>query len=540
MLKQSAREKTFFDDYIWQNFIPKDHKLVKIKEFLRVDFVDDLVRDTYNNENSAGRNPIDPKVLFMSCLLEFIENLSDVEAAKKIFEVPLYRYFVGLGPQDKAPDDSTISFFRTQRMGEEKFKEAFDQIINQLFGAGLIDGKIQSQDATDIRGGIAIFNSFQLLNKCRENVLRAVKRLDEKLYDKWIREYDFKTIPNPKDKQKHFEELIDVCRKLFKEVLKHRKLLKDKKLNRETTILNRAISERKDEYFDKEGKKQKKEDEAKIIGKMINPSDPDTNWGAKSDKKFFAGYKIESNMDHKYGIITAIEADKAGHSEEKSAASLLKQQKDNLGLIPEHFTADAKYDYGNTRAELRFAGVQNIYIPLVHAKNKEGGFTLDDFDFEGGNLICPAGYPAQNWHADDIKLGFEYKFNAGVCSRCELKIECTASKCYGRRVFIASAQFERKAAVSFNATEEYEIMMKGERWKIEPRQADLKNNHGLKKARYRGLSRVRIQAYLTAMASNLKKWFKYVIGKLKEGTLKTLSLLAAAAPPKGKLRPDSG
>ncbi|MBU0502277.1 MAG: transposase, partial [Candidatus Margulisbacteria bacterium] len=58
----------------------------------------------------------------MACLLEHLENLSDVEVSKKIFEVPLYRYFVGLGLEDKAPDDTTISFFRLNRMGKKNLR----------------------------------------------------------------------------------------------------------------------------------------------------------------------------------------------------------------------------------------------------------------------------------------------------------------------------------------------------------------------------------------------------------------------------------
>lgn len=540
MLKNKVRETTFFDDYIWDNFIPQDHKLVKIKEFLNLDFLEPLVKDAYNNESPLGRDPIDPRILFMACLLEYLENLSDVETAKKIFEVPLYRYFVGLGPEDKPPDDSTLSFFRTQRMGEEKFKTAFNQIIKQLFAAGLVDGKIQSQDATDMRANIAILDSFQLLNKCRQNVLEAVKRLDMALYDKWDKQYGFKIAANPKDKQKHFKELIAVCQKLFKAALKQRRLLKDKRLHREITILNRAIAERKDEYFDREGKKQKKEAEKKIVSKMINPSDPDASWGAKSDKRFFAGYKVESNLDHKYGIITAVEVEKAGHPEEKAAAPLIREQKNNLGITPEHFTADAKYDFGDTRVELRTEGVKNLYIPLVPTKNKENGYSLDDFTFERGNLVCPAGYPAQSWYGDDKKMSFEFKFKAGICRWCLLRSECTTAQTMGRRVLVAASQLERKTTISFNASEEYELVMKRERYKIEPRQADLKNNHGLKRARYRGLSRVRVQTYLTAIASNLKKWFKYIMGKLENGVLMTLSLLAALVPPKGVVYPDTG
>ncbi|MBU0501718.1 MAG: transposase [Candidatus Margulisbacteria bacterium] len=539
MLKQTVTEKTFFDDFVSRNFIPPDHRLVKIKEFLNLDFLAPLVKDAYNNENNLGRTPIDPKVLFMACLLQHLENLSDVEVSKKIFEVPLYRYFVGLGLEDKAPDDTTISFFRLNRMGEERFKVAFEQVIVQLHGADLIGGKIQTQDATNIRGNIAILNPIQLLNVCRQKLLLAIKLADIKLYDKWSKKFDFKIVYKPKNKQQHFEDLIALCQKLVKEVKKHRNRLKSKKVERWLYMMETALFEREDECFDDEGKKQQKKDINKITGKMINPSDPDVNWGAKSDKKFFVGYKIMSNMDNQYGIITSITVEKAGAAEEKYAAWLLEEQKKNIEVVPEHFVADAKYDFGNTRTEIRALQDDpeksiNIYIPLVPSKNKEGKYLLDEFSFENGNLVCPDGYQASaSYHLED-KMGFEFRFMASVCATCKRRKECTTSKSQGRRVFVAAAQLERWAAVSFNVTDEYSLVMKGERYKIEPRQADLKRNQGLSRARYVGLARTRIQTYLAVMASNFKKMVKYGLGLIEDSTLKTLSLLAAMRLPRGQ------
>ena len=530
---------SFFDDHVWNNFVPKDHPLVKIREFLKLNFIEELVKDNYSNEHYAGRDPIDPRTLFLVCLLEFIEGLSDARVVAKIFEVPVYRWFVGLSTEDKVPDDSTISFFRTQRMGEEKFKQAFQQIIKQLKEAGLIDGQIQSQDATNMRGDIAILNTFQLLNKCRENLLRAARRLDGALYKKWEKKFAFKINPNPKNKQEHFEELILLCRRLYQEALKNRQLLKDRRFNREVSILSRAVAERQDERFDEEGKKQQKDNEKKIVGKMINPSDPDASWGAKSDKKFFPGYKAEINTDHKYGLITEIEVSKAGHPEEKSAAPLLEQQKENLGIVPLHFTADAKYDFGNTRTEIRMLGVPNIYIPLVSTKNKEGGLVWDNFCFESGHLFCPAGYPAERRFNDERRLGFEFKFNAEVCRTCEMRSECTSAE-YGRSVFVSHTQLERKEALSFNVSEEYELVYKEQHWKVEPGNANLKRYNGLGRARYRGLSRVRIQAFLSALAADLKKYVKWIMGKLKEGITATLARLAALAPPGEEVRSNTG
>lgn len=540
MLKMSpGYSATFFDDYIWNNFVPKDHPLVKIKEFIKLDFMGDLVKDSYSNEHYAGRDPIDPRTLFLICLLEFIEGLSDGQAVAKVFEAPVYRWFVGLSTEDKVPDDTTISFFRTQRMGEEKFKQAFQQVIKQLQEAGLIDGQIQSQDATDVRADIALINVFQLINKGRLNLLRAIRKVNQKKYEKLLAKSNIEIQRNPANKQKHFEELIAAAGLVYDAAKRSASLNNNPEVRKELEILGRILEERKDECFDEEGKKQKKEDEAKIVGKMINPSDPDASWGAKSDKKFFAGYKAEVNTDHKYGLITEIEVSKAGHPEEKSAAPMLEQQKDNLGIVPNHFTADAKYDFGNTRTELKALGIPNLYIPLVPTKNKEGGLVWDNFYFESGHLFCPAGYPAERRYNDERRLGFEFKFNAAVCQTCELRSECTSAE-YGRSVFVSHTQLERKEALAFNTTDEYELMYKEQHWKVEPCNAALKRYNGLGRARYRGLPRVRIQAFLSALAANFKKYVKWIMGKLKEGVTATLAKLAALSPPKGVVYPDTG
>ena len=81
-------------------------------------------------------------------------------------------------------------------------------------------------------------------------------------------------------------------------------------------------------------------------------------------------------------------------------------------------------------------------------------------------------------------------------------------------------------------------MYKEQHWKVEPGNAALKRYNGLNRARYRGLPRVRIQAFLSALAANFKKYVKWIMGKLKDGALKTLAKLAALAPPKGEVCPD--
>ena len=544
MLKHKEYKETFFDDYVWSNFIPKDHKYVKIKGLINVDFIPDLVKDSYKNENPQGNDPIDPRILFLICIVEYLENLSDVQVVQKIAEIPVLKWFVGLAPSDKAPDDTTLCKFRTQRMGEQNFKEAFYRIVNQIKEMGLIDGQVQSQDATAVWADIALFNVFQLLNKCRENLLKAIlKASGQAKYEKLSKKYSFALIRNPKDKQKHFEDLIAVCQGLFNEVKRARGLLRNKRVKKEMQILARVLEERKDEYFDEDNKKQKKEDMEKIKGKMINPADPEASWGAKSEENFFAGYKAEINLDHLYDFITAIEIMEATHPEEQGAVPLLEEQKKYLGIIPKHFMADTKYSFGTTRIELKAFEVENLYIPEVRPKRRNKQFSTFEFnwDWELMNLVCPAGYPSNYMHADDEKLGFEFKFRDDICACCELKAKCTGAESCGRRVLIPHTWWDHKEGLEIMDTEEYKIMYKEQRFKTERKNADMKKWQEFGKARYRGLSRVRIQAFLTAIVVNIKKWVKFVMGKLKNGIEETLAKLAPIpSGPKGEVCPDTG
>lgn len=54
-------------------------------------------------------------------------------------------------------------------------------------------------------------------------------------------------------------------------------------------------------------------------------------------------------------------------------------------------------------------------------------------------------------------------------------------------------------------TSHFIAVMEERFWKIENIIAEAKNRHGLKKAKYRGLSKVQIQAYFVASVQNIKR-----------------------------------
>lgn len=64
-------------------------------------------------------------------------------------------------------------------------------------------------------------------------------------------------------------------------------------------------------------------------------------------------------------------------------------------------------------------------------------------------------------------------------------------------------------AWAFNHTEEYKEHMKI-RAHIEPKQGEMKNLHGMKRAKLRGLKKVKIQNYLSAIVTNCKKFARNI------------------------------
>ncbi len=60
-------------------------------------------------------------------------------------------------------------------------------------------------------------------------------------------------------------------------------------------------------------------------------------------------------------------------------------------------------------------------------------------------------------------------------------------------------------AWGYNHTEEYKEHRRI-RSHIEPKQGEMKNFHGMKRAKYRGLGKVKIQNYMSAIVTNCKRW----------------------------------
>lgn len=101
-----------------------------------------------------------------------------------------------------------------------------------------------------------------------------------------------------------------------------------------------------------------------------------------------------------------------------------------------------------------------------------------------------------------------YYIRISDCQNCDVVKNCQAKKRKGKkwRVVYRSLQqdfFENQ--LRRMQLPEFQSALKERMWKIEGINSESKNQHGLRKARYRGLKKMQIQADMVASVLNIKR-----------------------------------
>jgi transposase len=128
MLKPCSHQASFYGSYLYDRIVPADHLLRRINQVVDFSFVNEPLKDRYTPD--FGRPAEDPEFMLRLCLLQYIYGDSDRGVVENASLNLAYKYFLGLAVDEEVPDDTTISYFRAQRLGEEKFREVFEQIID--------------------------------------------------------------------------------------------------------------------------------------------------------------------------------------------------------------------------------------------------------------------------------------------------------------------------------------------------------------------------------------------------------------------------
>jgi len=215
-------------------------------------------------------------------------------------------------------------------------------------------------------------------------------------------------------------------------------------------------------------------------------------------------YKHHRAVDDAQGVITAMQTTTGQAGDAAQLPSLVSQHQQNTGVRTEVVVGDKHY---GSAENYRHCQSQQIttHLGQVQAPVK-GVFPVSQFVYQADQdrYRCPAGHYLyyHNFKKDDQLI--EYRIErAQLCAECSLRACCTRSatgRTVTRPIFSELVEAGRQQAQSAAARASFARR----KHLIEGSFADASNNHGFKRARWRGLWRQQIQDWLIAAVQNLR------------------------------------
>jgi transposase len=311
-----------------------------------------------------------------------------------------------------------------------------------------------------------------------------------------------------------FEKIVKLCEE--KGLVKGNKIMADGSLLKANASLESLMEKTEYEKILAEGKTPRKQNK-NVVGQTfsnqthISISDPDSKIAGKKHQAKALRYKLHSIIDRESRVILDPHITDGSVPEGTIFFDRLDHVVKSLKLKIEEATADRGYGYGEILAELEKRKIKS-FIGNFHTDVGSHNYdpNLFKYDIENDRFICSKGYfllpanvPSHLEQNQQI-----YRMLGNHCKNCPMNDKCYSKQHKvprGKRLSM-NIHHEIQARTRMQeSTAEFKAALHERMWKIEGLFAEAKTYHGLDRARYRGRSKVQIQAYMIANVQNLKR-----------------------------------
>ena len=238
-------------------------------------------------------------------------------------------------------------------------------------------------------------------------------------------------------------------------------------------------------------------------------TDPDATLAQKKGTPRQLKYKVHQSIDADSRVILDTEVTTGARHDNQPYLGQLQRIQKRYKITIREATADRGYGSAAIIRSLQEAGI-TTYIPLWSGRVGNSKYLKGKlvYDKKRDRFRCPRG----KYLTPNPAICGNYKryvSSSADCRHCPRRSTCPTEarkklpyKRYVRRSLDQDLFEEVQARME---EPEFRKKLSERMWKAEGLFAEAKQNHGLSRARYRGRSKVQIQAYLSAMAQNLKR-----------------------------------
>ncbi len=486
MLKHNNQLELKFSKYseLYDIVIKPNNFWKQLNDMVDFSFVVKMLKDKYSS--TMGRTAEDVIRMFKYLLLKSYFKLSDRGLVERTETDLLFKYFLGYDPEEtKLIDPSLLTVFRRERL-IEKEENLMDKLIEKTVELALEKGLIEVKNKiiVDSTHTNAMFSHISP----REELIRQAKELRKSLYK--IDETMQEKMPKKREASGLLEDQIKYTKELLEVIKDDGRFEKLPGIKEQIDYLEETMNDTEVEL------EYSKDQDAKI--------------GHKTADTAFFGYKTHLAMTPER-IITAATITTGEKHDGKELINLIEKSENN-GIEVEAIIGDGAYSEKDNLEYCEENGIKNVSKlskMVTHGNSKRN----NNFEYnkDAGMYVCKAGHMA----IKKVKQGKKdknqqvecYYFDVEKCKHCPFKDGCYKEGAKYKTYSIKLKNDTHITHMDYMETKEFKTLY-NERYKIEAKNAELKNNYGYDKANACGKLGITIQGASTLFLVNMKRIIK--------------------------------
>jgi transposase len=496
-----------------------------------------------------GQPALVPWRLALVTVLQFLEHLSDRQAAEAVRSRIDWKYALGLELTDAGFHFSVLTEFRARLVAGQSEHLLLDTMLERFKERGLV--KARGKQRTDSTYVLAAVRDLHFLELVAET-LRATLDDLAAVVPEWLRgvappvwferyAHRVEEFRLPRSQEKREALLLTIGEDGF--------LLLDAldaptapATAREVAMVETLRKVWRTHYSRDDGRLRWREvKELPAVGdRLQSPYDPEAHYSAKREFEW-TGYKVhvtEVCDEDAAHLITHVETCLAMQPDMASTAGIHERLAAKELLPSEHFVDSAYVDAGLLVESRRDHGI-SLEGPVrgvaPHHARAEGyeqrHFTID---WQHERAICPQGKASVTWRAERDQAGaprIEAVFSRSNCGSCVVRQACTPAKAARRSIYF----HPRPEYEALNAARE---RMNDPGWQeryqvragVEGTVSQGVRAFGMRRSRYIGLAKTGLQQACAAAAMNVLRVVYWLAGVPRAKTrLTRFAALAQAA-----------
>lgn len=528
---------------------PKGSLCMTMRDELGPIFEDETFAEVYP---TMGQPAVSPAQLALVTVMQFIENLTDRQAAEAVRGRIDWKYALGLDLTDPGFDFSVLSEFRQRLIEGGVERRLLEAVLERCAAKGLLGGKKkQRTDSTHVLAAIRMLNLVELVGETMRRVLNNLAQtaphwLQGQLQPEWIKRYgrpfDSYRLPASEAEREALAETIGQDGfALLQAIYEGDSPAVVKNLPRVEVMRQIWIQQ----YYWAEGKvhwrTKKKWGQPPAHQMIASPEDLEAKYCVKRSTVWI-GYKVhltETCADDQPRLITQVETTPSTTHDVK-VTEIIQDDLAERHLLPEIQLVDEGYIETDLLVNSRKRGI-DLVGPVPSSKSwqdrEEEAFDHTQFhlDWDQRVATCPAGKTSAHWTERKTWRGtpnWLFSFRFQDCQPCPLRERCTRAKNVGRTLTIyPKEQYDLLlAARQRQETEDFKELYAA-RAGIEGTISQATRTKGLRQSRYLGLARTHLQHVATAAAINIVRVCNWLTGERPQETPISpfLALVAQAA-----------